>query len=185
MMLNKHALYLLAASVLLTACSSNKLLTWTDFAQQSTQDSTLQLQENQGGVVFYRDASDTNKTAVNVSVDGEYLASLLPGGSKQAVVCAHDTKITAMRTSEDVAYLNKLALNGATLPVRAGQVYYVKVTSNADSAPVLTVVDESVAQEALQNTNVQNHTLPRVEKQIACPAPVVAPVAPVAKRIRQ
>lgn len=177
-MLKKQSALLLAAALALTGCASNGVH-WNKFGATAA---PLHMNADQGGLVFFRDAADANKTAVNVSIDGEYLASLLPGGSTQVAVCAHPTRITAIQTNKDVGYAMKLAEQGAISPVQAGQITYIQVSSNNNSAPVLTVLDEAAAQAALKNTRLQTHTLPRVEKQVNCrvAAPVVAPaVVPV------
>lgn len=179
-MLKKQSAILLAAALMLSGCVSSGLH-WQDFGAQ--QAAPLQMNAQQGGLVFFRDAADADKTAVNVSVDGEYLASLLPGGSTQVAVCAHPTHITAIPTSKDVAYANKLAERGGISNVRAGQINYIQVSSDGNGAPVLTELDEATAKEALKRTRVQTHTLPRVDRQTNChvepavtPTPHVVPV---------
>lgn len=80
-----------------------------------------------------------------------------------------------MRTGEDIAYLNKLAQNGTVLPIQAGKVAYIKISSNDEVKPTLTVVEEKEAQEALKNTQTQKHTLSHVKMQSNCasePAPL-------------
>lgn len=176
-MLKNKSLCLLVAAVMLAACSSKASanganwngnnLTWKDFSSQPAP--SMHMDAGQGGLVVFRSAADANKAAVNVSIDGEYLASLLPGGYSQTVVCARSMHITAIETKKDVGYEMKLAHQGTTSQVSEGRITYVQVSSNG-GAPVVNVLDETTAKQALQRVRLQTHTLPRVDKRFNCDA---------------
>lgn len=130
--------------------------------------------ENAASVVLLREEGAVQGQSVNVFVNGEYLASLLPGGYKQSIACVGNNRLTPRHTNVRTRYLEK-EREGQYFDVPAGQVSYFKVVADASGAPSLQPVDAQTGQELVNNMKVQVHTLPRVDKTPVCAAPVVAP----------
>lgn len=140
----------------------------------------LKMNADQGGLVFLREKADANQAAVNLSIDGQYLTSLLPGGTSQVAVCAQPVRVTAVQTSRDVGYMRKLAEQGSVFSVQSGTVTYILVKTNDDNLPSLTVMDETAAKNLLRSNQVHPHTLARVRNQQNCQL-AEKPIIPVEK----
>ena len=130
--------------------------------------------ENAASVVFLRESEAIPGQSVNVFVNGEYLASLLPGAYKQSIACVGNNRLTSKYTNVRTRYLEK-EKEGQYFDVPAGQVTYFKVVPDASGAPSLQPLDAQTGQELVDNMKEQVHTLPRVDKTPVCAAPVVAP----------
>lgn len=163
-MLKKSALFgAVGTALLLSACAGGQPKTFG-----GPLSDTVAMQGNQGAVVFYRAGDDAGKQAVNISLDGEYLASLLPGGGSQSAVCARPLHITAIQTNKDEGYAFKGAQRGSVQPIQAGQTTYIRVSAADNAMPQLTVVDGETARQELKNIRWQTSTLPRVGRQANC-----------------
>lgn len=130
--------------------------------------------ENAASVVFLREEEAIPGQSVNVFVNGEYLASLLPGGYKQSIACVGNNRLTPKYTNVRTRYLEK-ENEGQYFDVPAGQVTYFRVVPNASGEPSLQPLDAQTAEQLVDNMKEQVHTLPRVDKTPVCAAPVVAP----------
>lgn len=130
--------------------------------------------ENAASVVFLREEGAIAGQSVNVFVNGEYLASLLPGGYKQSIACVGNNRLTPKYTNIRTRYLEK-EREGQYFDVPAGKVTYFKVVPDASGAPSLQSLDAQAGQELVGKMKEQVHTLPRVDKTPKCEAPVVAP----------
>lgn len=149
MRLSKLLAAVIAASTLAACSLSNER--WSNFDNQPV---NVNPQENQAGLVFYRvDSSATS--AVNVSVNGQYLSSLQVGGFSQTEICAKPTTIDAQ---------NVAMKQVATLQIKPANqsVHYFQVDASNASKPQITEVDASNAQEALKSLRHQANTISRV-----------------------
>ena len=79
--------------------------------------------ESVASAVFMRPDGAVAGQAVNIFVNGEYLASLLPGGFKQNPTCVGDNRLTATYTDISTRYLEK-ERQGQSFATPAGQVSY-------------------------------------------------------------
>lgn len=134
--------------------------------------STSGLGENQSLAVFYRQA-DVNAPAVNVYVNSDYQASLLPNTFTPVAVCADKNLFSASYTS-NTKFGNRTNGIKYTLPVN--QVTYVKVGQAADGQVTLTRMENSVAEQEIAQLPKASQTLPRVPAPANCGAPVIAAV---------
>lgn len=123
------------------------------------------------------EASDTNVDftpdanqpgAASVFVNGDYQASLVPGGYSQ--VCIPPGKAQLGVRYRDVSRragadrmdsFSEVGLNG-------GATQYIKVQENRGRAMVLVPVSQAQALSELAGTRLQMHTISRVKGQMAC-----------------
>ena len=151
-------------SLVLAACAhQGNHISWQDFNQSGVQEAQAQ----QGLLVFYRSGEEKKGSAVNLSIDGQYLSSLLAGGHISTPVCPSTHQITAVPTGKDQAYLNKLKQHGSSLNIQAGQTVYIKIHSDGNNAQ-LQQIDPQTAQTELAQTRTQAHTLARLSPSISC-----------------
>lgn len=165
----------LSVVLALSACSlprgaNQPLETWTNF--ENSKISAANLGENQSLAVFYRQA-DVNGPAVNLYVNSDYQASLLPNAFTPVAVCADKNSFSASYSS-NTQFGNRTNGIKYTLPVN--QVTYIKVGQAADGQLTFTRMDNSVAEQEVANLPKENQTLPRVKAPKNCGAPVIAAV---------
>ena len=116
------------------------------------------------GVMFYR--SGGGGGAANVYVNGEYLASLLPGGYRYAELCPYNQRLAAAYTGRDRAYGIK-ANAGEFYDLPQGHVSYFRVVDTG-GGPTLQAVDRGTASAEISQLREQTHTLPRLEQNRNC-----------------
>lgn len=161
-------LKLLSAGVLsiaLAGCASSGAKEhWRNFEHQAV---TSQVAENDAALVFYRDNSGSDKQAVNININGEYLTSLQQNGFSQITTCAMPQRIGAFLTGTDNQYLRKAGQGDFFNPAN-GRVSYFRVSVNDNGQAVLTVVDPETARAEINTGKYQANTLPRVDKAATC-----------------
>lgn len=134
-----------------------------------------QLNADLANVVFVRDQAFTDGTAVNIFVGSEYLASLLPGAYKQVNVCPDNQKLVAIHTDVKDRYLTK-AYGGQYYNLPKNQTTYLRVVQNSQGQPAFLAMNAEEIEQAKRQAQEQIHTLPRVEKELACASKPAAPV---------
>lgn len=123
--------------------------------------------ENDAALVFYRDNSGSDKNAVNINLNGEYLTSLQQNGFSQITTCAMPQRIGAFVTGTDNQYLRKAGQGDFFNPAN-GQVSYFRVSVADNGQAVLTAVDADTARAEINSGKYQANTLPRVDKASIC-----------------
>lgn len=170
----------LACTILLAGCaatsghggngSGNAVERWHNFDPGQVRG----VKDNEASVVFLREKEAIAGQSVNVFVNGEYLASLLPGGFKQSIACIGNNRLTAHYTDVRSRYMEK-ERQGQMFDVPAGKVSYFRVLGDAQGRPLLEPMDAKAGQAAVDALKEQVHTLPRVENLRVCGKPVVEP----------
>lgn len=147
---------------------------WVDF--KST-DARFDVPQKEAGVVFYRRTQDVSGPSVNVYVDGEYLASLLPNGFRYALVCPRSQRLNVEFTGAayDDGYVRK-AQGGATYDFPAASISYFKVVSDTTGRPQIMRMRAEEARADLNALKEQAHTLPRVDVPVNCDTQPIKPV---------
>ena len=114
--------------------------------------------------MFYRTGGGGG--AANIYVNGEYLASLLPGGYRYAELCPYNQRLAAAYTGRDRAYGIK-ANAGEFYDLPQGHVSYFRVVDTG-GGPTLQAVDRGTASGEISGLREQTHTLPRLEQNRNC-----------------
>ena len=117
------------------------------------------------GAMFYRPAG-AGGPAANVYVNGEYLASLLPGGYRYAELCPYNQRLASAYTGQDTAY-NIKAGAGEFYDLPQGYVSFFRVIDGG-MGPTLQAVNRATASQELGQLREQTHTLPRLEQNRSC-----------------
>ncbi|TGZ98167.1 OmpA family protein [Rodentibacter pneumotropicus] len=152
----------------LTGCArdvNQPLEVWNNFRDSNI---STQLGENQSLAVFYRQ-DDVQGPAVNVYVDGNYQASLLPNAFTPVAVCADKHTFTSSFTT-NVQFGNRTHGVNYTLPVN--EVTYIKVTQQNGKLS-FTRVESAVAEQEISKLPKENQTLSRVPSPANCGAAVL------------
>ncbi|OOF77578.1 hypothetical protein BKG96_08125 [Rodentibacter caecimuris] len=154
----------------LTGCArdaNQPLEKWSNFEQSKI--NAQQLGENQSLAVFYRQ-DDVQGPAVNVYVDGNYQASLLPNAYTPVVVCA-DKHLFSASYSSNGKFGNRTQGVNYTLPVN--QTMYIKV-SQQNGKLVFSQVESAVGEQEVSQLAKENQTLSRVPAAGNCGAGILA-----------
>ena len=117
------------------------------------------------GAIFYRPAG-AGGPAANIYVNGEYLASLLPGGYRYAELCPYNQRLASAYTGQDPAY-NIKAGAGELYDLPKGYVSFFRVIDGG-MGPSLQAVNRATAGRDLGLLREQVHTLPRLEQNRSC-----------------
>ena len=117
------------------------------------------------GAIFYRPAG-AGGPAANIYVNGEYLASLLPGGYRYAELCPYNQRLASAYTGQDPAY-NIKAGAGEFYDLPKGYVSFFRVVDSG-MGPSLQAVNRATAGRDLGLLREQVHTLPRLEQNRSC-----------------
>lgn len=168
----KKSLVTIVLGLVLSACSQtsiNKPLeVWKNFEQSAV--STLQFGENQSLVVFYRQ-SDILGPAVNLYVNGDYQASLLPNAYTPIAVCSAKNLFTSSFVT-NTAFGNRS--QGVHYVTPVNEIVYVKVIQEKNSKLNFIRVEKSVAEQEIALLPKENQTLSRVRTAQNCGKPVLA-----------
>lgn len=169
-MLKMKWLGIATATMLLSACSTFSLFSSNS---NTTQDLSAfsplsdKLTNQNAHLIFYRtDSGDANKT-VNVSISGEYLASLQQNSFTEAIVCARQQLISTYLTGKDRGYLGKQH-GGTNYALPGNAVVYSRVSINEDGQATVLQVNPETAEREMAGTVRQTHTLPRIGKENTC-----------------
>ncbi len=121
--------------------------------------------DKQSTVYFYREKGSFSGPAVNVFVDGDYLASILDGGYRAAIVCSAGERILpSFTTNERFADRD----SGIDYNFITGETSYVKIALDENNLPIFERVDPAVGQEAISQLAQETQTLPRTKPNRLC-----------------
>lgn len=159
---------------LLSGCVSGgssqhgKLEHWTNFDGKTIPDKTLG--DRQVRVIFMRGQEAIDGPAVNIFVDGDYLASLLAGGYRRAAICSHGEKLLPSFSKND-RFADRDS--GIDYHFVMGETAYVSVVNNSQGQPVFQRLTSEKGQEMLAGLKQETQTLPRVKGNRSCDQPVM------------
>ncbi|MDO4643925.1 MAG: OmpA family protein [Cardiobacteriaceae bacterium] len=137
---------------------------WTTFGASAPTNAAVS--PSWAGAMFYRTPDSGRSTAANIYVNGEYLASLLPGGYRYAELCPYNQRLASAYTGNDRAY-NIKENAGDFYDLPQGYVSFFKVVDGG-AGPVLQAVDRATASYDIAQLREQTHTLPRLEQNRSC-----------------
>lgn len=120
-----------------------------------------QLSADKANIVVYRTADSVNGAAVNIYVNGEYLASLQDNAYTQQELCPNSQRLYSQFTGLDPAYREKAQL-GVFFDLPANQISFFQLVER-QGRPTLEPVSEQEAKAALASMPKQVNTLPRVD----------------------
>ncbi|WP_159991347.1 OmpA family protein [Pelistega ratti] len=157
----KRTLVGASLALALTACATSRDMTkplevWHNFDAPNI--SQPQLAENQSMVVFYRQ-DDVQGPAVNVYVNGDYQASLLPNAYSTVAVCATRNLMTSSFTLP--GFGNRTQGVYYTSPVN--EVTYVKVSQDVNGELSFVRVEKAIAEQVIAKLPRGTQTLSRVK----------------------
>lgn len=170
----KKILILGVLSLVLSACTSGgsssngKLERWTTFDGRTIP--LAEMGDRQATVYFYREKDAFVGPAVNVFVDGDYLASVKEGGYRAALVCSTGERILPSFT-KNTGFADRDT--GIDYNFEVGSVSYVKILLNEAGQPVFQRVAEDEGKNAIGRLAQQTQTLPRVKDNRLCTPSVV------------
>lgn len=159
---------IIATSVALavSACSvrsGDALEQWDNYGSERL--STSQLNDNQALAVFYR-TEQFQGPALNVYLDGDYLASVLDKSYTPVAVCANQQLISASYKTNQ-KFGNRTQGTRHTLPAK--EIAYFRAVKDTSGAPTFEQVDAEVAKAELKQLNGKaTNTLPRVKANKTC-----------------
>lgn len=149
---------------LLAGCSSNlshldsenALEKWYRYHEDTIH--STKLQDDQALAVFYRTDS-VNPTGINVYVNGDYQASVLPNSYSPLAVCVNNALFSSSYVTNK-KFGNRV--DGERRQLNAGETYYFKLVDSKKGYPVFEAVSAEQAKADLAAANGEiRHTLPR------------------------
>lgn len=154
-----------------TGLSSNEPLeVWDNFENVSALDIAKQeLGKDQALVVLYR-KDDITGRALNVYINRDYQASLLPNAYSAVAICA-DKHLFSSSFTTNKKFGNRGKGTHYTLP--AGEVIYIRMLQDKNGETHFQKVEKSVAEKELADLPRESQTLPRVFQNKACNPNVV------------
>ncbi|NEN75769.1 OmpA family protein [Pelistega sp. NLN82] len=169
----KKSLLSIALVTALSACTmptevGQPLEKWHNFTSSTV--NTPPLGQYQSQVVFFRQ-EDIQGPAVNIYINGNYQASLLPNAFTPVTVCAAKTLVSSSFSTKET-FGNRTQGVNYTLPV--GQTTFVKVIQDQQGQLTFVRVNEQDAQVAISQLSKENQTLSRVPTPDQCGEPVLA-----------
>lgn len=136
---------------------------WTTFDGHSI--ATKEMQKNESRVVFLREEGAVGGKAVNIFVNGDYLASLRSGGYKEEVLCSTGDNLLATFTRNS-HFADRDT--GIDYNFVSGKTEYVKVVADKNQQPVLVRVSEQEGKQLLKNLDEQTQTVRRTNPNHTC-----------------
>ncbi len=175
----KKLLSMALSAVMVAGCGSanmgtsahGKLERWTTFDGKTI--SLPKMGDKQATVYFYREKGAIDGPAVNVFIDGDYLASVLDGGYRAGVICSTGERLPPNFTT------NKRFADrdtGVDYNFEAGKVHYVKIVLDDHKRPVFQRVSVQEGARAVRGLRQETQTLPRVKDNRLCNAAVLEKV---------
>ncbi len=137
------------------------------WADQNSAVYQTNIPESRSSIVVYRQGDAIEGPTVNISVNGEYLASLQPNAYRQVSVCPQHQRLFAEFTNQDRAYQEKAA-SGDYYDLPEGAVSFFKIVSQPNGKPGLLAVSPEQAEAEMQGVKQQVHTLARVDNSTKC-----------------
>lgn len=136
---------------------------WSNFEQSDFNEPVTDKRYSR--VIFARGDSHTEDEAINIYVNGEYLASLLAQGAASVQLCQGSNKLLASYTDIKKRYLDKQS-EGQHYSIPAEKISYFQIEKNSQGSPIF----RKITSEQFENMqiNKQRHTLSRVDKRSEC-----------------
>lgn len=136
---------------------------------------------NQSRILVYRTPDSNLPGATSVFVNGQYHASLVPGGYSELCYAPGSVEIGArqMRTGNRPKDLMDTI---SALNLQPGQTHYIKVNEQG-GRPVMQPVGSAVAQQEAPGLRYQLHTVSRVDRAQDCREVAMAAQPPAPKQI--
>ncbi len=147
----------------LSSSSHGELEHWTTFDGKTVP--VGEMGDKQAMVYFFREKGEVSGPAVNVFVDRDYLASVLDGGYRGAIVCSTGEKVLASFT-KNTGFADRDT--GIDYNFIAGDTSYVKITSDNAGQPIFQRVEKEEGMEAIGRLKQQTQTLPRIKPNRLC-----------------
>lgn len=117
-------------------------------------------------LVIYRPSALKGR-AINVYIDGEYQASLLPGAYTQAMVCPGNHHVVTAYTNPATRYREKKK-QGKSIGLKASFVSFYQVTNHpAHGLTLLPLSKEEASSLFEENPPKKSHTISRLDRK-AC-----------------
>lgn len=167
-----------AVALALSACtlprgglgSNEPLEVWQNFENVSALDEAKQaLAKDQALAVFYR-KDDIEGRALNVYINRDYQASLLPNAYSAVAICA-DKHLFSSSFTTNQKFGNRSKGTHYTLP--AGEVIYIRMLQDKKGETHFQKVEKSVAEKEIADLPRESQTLSRVFQKKACNPNVV------------
>lgn len=140
---------------------------WDEFIQKN-----VTIPDNKlSSIVIYR-PSELKGRAINVYIDGEYQASLLPGAYTQAIVCPGNHHVVTAYTNPATRYREKKS-QGKKMGLKASIISFYRVTKHASNRLALVPLSkEEVSSIFSDRSHRQHHTISRLNRK-ACFQPAL------------
>ncbi|TCP92038.1 OmpA family protein [Cricetibacter osteomyelitidis] len=169
----KKALLVVSVALALSACSSPRgenqaLEKWQNYGKPTI--STSELAENQTLAVFYRKDDIASSEAVDVFINGDYQASLVPNSVTSIAVCAAKQLFTGSFNKQNT-FGNRV--KGATHILPVNEIAYIRVSLARDGNFMFTRVEEQQAKQEMINFPQAAQTISRVSES-KCGTPVLS-----------
>lgn len=120
-------------------------------------------------ITFYRPHVADRRGAYSIKINGDYHASLQPGGytnlciqPMQVQLQAHHVENGKPRTTQNAQVV---------LDLHSGKDTYVRIEAHDNAEASISIVESQLAQTELENTRQQIHTLSRVPQATPCEDP--------------
>lgn len=146
-----------------TQAGSEKTITerWENFSKSDIEPP----QKRMSSVVVFRPLNKVKGTAVNVYIDGEYHASLLPGAYTQVKLCPGSHRLKVAYTNVLTRYKEKRATGQKSL-LDPEEIEYYQIVTDKMSKPELKALSEVNALQLIKKLpSKQHHTITRVNKR--------------------
>ncbi len=138
---------------------------WTTFDGKTI--ALPEMGDKQATVYFFREKDSFSGNAVNVFVDRDYLASILNGGYRAAVICSSGDKLLASFSRNDIFADRDSGIDYNFYP---GSTSYVRVQLNDKGEPVFHRVSKEYGEKIIKELKQETQTLPRVKNNRLCKA---------------
>jgi OOP family OmpA-OmpF porin len=109
---------------------------------------------------------------LNIFIDGQYYASLLPGQQSISLPICPGQKVIqvslGVRPGKPSAFVPHM--ESVTPELQRGEIYFYQIAADKNGRVYSRWVSRELAREALENVKVQTHSISRVSKGGGCPA---------------
>lgn len=134
----------------------------------------LPIPKNMVNLIFIRQTDvDKLQSSLNIAINNSYQTSLHPNNYSQVLACSGINKISAVTTDKKT---NDLLQDALTLPLKAGETYFLYFEVADDRSVTIQQVPKASALALLQNKNYQAHQISRLVPDCPNPPPAILPV---------
>ena len=145
--------------------TSNSIEAWDESIREN-----ITIPDNKlSSMVIYRPSALKGR-AMNIYIDGEYQASLLPGAYTQAIVCPGNHHVVTAYTNPATHYREKKK-QGERIALKADSLSFYQITDHpAHGLRLLPLTKEEATSLFADKTLRRSHTIPRLGRK-ACLQP--------------